>query len=35
MHTFINEHSHSVDDVVASQPLVRSNRAVVVIDEVI
>ena len=25
VHTFINEHSHSVDDVVASQSLVRSN----------
>ena len=35
MHTFINEHSHTVDDVVASQPFVRSNRASMVIDEVI
>ena len=35
MHTFINEHSHSVDDVVASQPLMKSNRAAVVIDKVI
>ena len=35
VHAFINKHSHSVDDVVASQPLVKSNRAVVVIDGVI
>ena len=35
VHTFINEHNHSVDDVAASQPLVRSNRALVVIDDVI
>ena len=35
VHTFINEHNHSVDDVVASQSLVKPNRAVVVIDEVI
>ena len=34
-HTFRNEHSHTVDDVVASQPRVRSNCAAVVIDEVI
>ena len=35
VHTFRNEHIHVVDDVVASQPVVRSNCAVVVIDEVI
>ena len=35
VHTFRNEHSHTVDDVVASQPVVRCNRATVVIDEVI
>ena len=35
VHTFRNEHSHTVDDVVASQPVVRSNCAAVVIDEVI
>ena len=35
VHTFRNEHSHIVDDVVASQPVVRSNQAVVVIGEVI
>ena len=35
VHTFRNEHSHTVDDVVASQPVVISNRAAVVIDEVI
>ena len=33
MHTFINDHSHTIDDVVASQPFVRSNRASMVIDE--
>ena len=35
VYTFINDHSHIVDDVVASQPFVRSNRASIVIDEVI
>ena len=35
VHTFRNEHNHTVDDVIASQPVVRSNRATVVIDEVI
>ena len=35
MHTFINEHIHSVVDVVASISLMRSNRAAVVIDDVI
>ena len=33
MHTFRN--GHTMDDVVASQPVVRSNCVVVVIDEVI
>ena len=35
VHTFINDHSHTVDDVVGSQPFVRSNRASMAIDEVI
>ena len=35
VHTFINQHYHSVDDVVSNQSLVRSNRVVVVIDDVI
>ena len=35
VHTFRNEHSHIVDDMVASQLVVRSSRAAVVIDEVI
>ena len=35
VHTFINDQSHTVDDVVTSQPFVRSNRASTVIDEVI
>ena len=35
VHTFINQHYHSVNDVVANQSLVRSNRVVVVIDDVI
>ena len=35
VHTFINDHSHTIDDVVASQPFVRSNSASMVIDEVI
>ena len=35
MYTFRNERSHTVDDVVASQPVVRSNCAALVIDEVI
>ena len=34
VHTFRND-SHIVDDMVASQQVVRSNRVVVVIDEVI
>ena len=33
--TFINDHCHIIDDVVASQPFVRSNRASTVTDEVI
>ena len=35
VHTFINEHRHTVDDVVSSQPLVRCNQASKVIDDVI
>ena len=35
VHTFRNEHSHNVDNMVASQPVVRSNCATMVIDEVI
>ena len=35
VNTFINHHNHSIDDVVANQPLVRSTRADVVIDDVI
>ena len=35
VNTFVNEHSHIVDDVVSSQPLVRCNRALKVIDDVI
>ena len=35
MHTFVNEHRHTIDDVVSSQPLVRCNRASKVIDDVI
>ena len=34
MHTFINHHNHSIDDVVANEPLVRSTRADMVIDDV-
>ena len=34
-HTFINEHNHCVYDVVGFQPLVKSNKAAMVIDEVI
>ena len=33
-HTFINNHSNTVDGVVASQPFVRSNCASRVINEV-
>ena len=35
VHTCINDHSHTVDDIVASQPFFRSNHASMVIDEVI
>ena len=35
VHTFINEHRHIIDDLVSAQPLVRSNRASKVIDDVI
>ena len=35
VHTFINEHRHTIDDEVSSQPLVRCNRALKVIDDVI
>ena len=35
VHTFINDHSHTVDDVVASQPFIRSNCSSMVIDEII
>ena len=33
--TSVNEHRHTVDDVVSSQTLVRCNRASKVIDDVI
>ena len=35
VHTFVNDHRHTVDNVVSSQPLVRCNRALKVIDDVI
>ena len=35
LHTFVNEHRHTVDDIVSSQPLVRCNRDLKVIDDVI
>ena len=35
VHTFVNEHRHIVDDLVSFQPLVRCNRALKVIDDVI
>ena len=35
VHTFVNEHRPTIDDVVSSQPLVRCNRASKVIDDVI
>ena len=35
VHTFVNKHRHTVDDVVSSQSLVRCNRASKVIDDVI
>ena len=35
VHTFVNEHKHTIDDIVSSQPLVRCNQASKVIDNVI
>ena len=35
VHIFRNLHNHSLEDVVLSQPLVRSNRASLLIDDVI
>lgn len=35
VHTFRNVHSHSLEDVASSQPLVRTNRASLIIDKVI
>ena len=35
VHTFHNVHNHSLEDVSSSQPLIRSNRASLVIDDVI
>ena len=35
MHTFRNEHNHSLEDVSISEPLVRCNRATAMIDDVI
>ena len=35
VHTFVNKHRHTVDDLVSSQPLVRCNRVSKVIDDVI
>ena len=35
VHTFRNVHNHSLEDVSSSQPLIRSNRASLVIDDVI
>ncbi|XP_059591763.1 uncharacterized protein LOC100245246 isoform X1 [Vitis vinifera] len=35
VHTFQNRHNHSLEDVAACQPLVRSNRASLLIDDVI
>ena len=35
VHTFQNRHNHSLEDVAACQPLVRSNRASLFIDDVI
>ncbi|KAL6329751.1 hypothetical protein AAG906_035399 [Vitis piasezkii] len=35
VHTFHNDHNHSLEDVAACQPLVRSNRASLLIDDVI
>nr|CAN70985.1 hypothetical protein VITISV_040673 [Vitis vinifera] len=35
VHTFHNVHNHSLEDVSSSQPLIRSNRASLMIDDVI
>ena len=35
VHTFENTHNHSLDDVSSSQPMIRANRASMVIDDVI
>ncbi|RVW62980.1 hypothetical protein CK203_059295 [Vitis vinifera] len=35
VHTFRNGHNHSLEDVSSSQPLIRSNHASLVIDDVI
>ena len=35
VHTFENTHNHSLNDVASSQPIIRDNRAFVVIDDVI
>lgn len=35
VHTFVNEHNHIMEDVITSQPLVRSNHESTIIDEVI
>ena len=35
VHTFVNEHRHTVDNLVSSQPLVRCNQASKVIDDAI
>ncbi|KAL6327660.1 hypothetical protein AAG906_022223 [Vitis piasezkii] len=35
VHTFQNVHNHCMEDVVSFQPLVRSTRASLVIDDVI
>ena len=35
VHTFHNHHNHSLEDVATCQPLVRSNRASLLIDDVI
>ena len=35
VHTFRNVHNHCLEDVALSQPLVRSTRASLVIDDVI
>ena len=35
VHTFCNVHNHSLEDVSSSQPLVKSNRASLVIDDII